>query len=211
MPDSTFYAFLDESGTVGWPGGTHFLVVALVETNQPRKLEMPVRRALKKYGPSLKVGEIKAANFEEKAIKRLLEAIAGEDILIFTTIVDQSIIEHPPLEKEDIYRLAVTKNVYRLIENHPRMIISLDRRYTNERHRFELEAQIREGIQDLPQKFILISQDISTKRKELQAADAVAWAIFQKYEHKDLRFYNIISSKIISEEMVKKKDWLRCD
>ena len=208
MPDSTFYAFLDESGTIGWPGGTHFLVVALVETNQPLKLEMPVRRALKKYGLNLKVGEVKAANFEEKAITRLLEEIAREDILIFTTVVDQSIVDIPDNEKENIYRQAVADTIYRLVKNYPYMNICLDRRYTNERHRSKLETQIRERIQYLPQK-IIITQEISTKRKELQAADAVSWAIYQKYEHNDVRFYKIISSKIVSEVLIQEKDWLK--
>ena len=88
MPDLMHFAFIDESGTVGIPGGTHFLVVALLSTGQPRPIELTIRRAMKKYGTSLSCGEIKAANFEEKAVSRLLEAIAKEDISIFATIVD---------------------------------------------------------------------------------------------------------------------------
>ena len=63
-------------------------------------------------------------------------------------------------------------------------------------------------IQYLPQK-IIITQEISTKRKELQAADAVSWAIYQKYDHNDVRFYKIISSKIVSEVLIQEKDWLK--
>lgn len=209
MPDLMHYAFIDESGTVGLPGGTHFLVVALLNTGQPRGIELPVRRALKKYGPSLRRGEIKASNFEEKAIARLLEVIAKEDISIFATIVDQSVIVKPPEEMEEIYRQAVARTVYRLVECYPRVNICLDRRYTNERHRFELESQIRESIQDLPQKVVLIRQENSTSRKELQAVDAVAWAIFQKYERDNAVFYNIISSRMVNEEVIREKDWTK--
>ena len=209
MPDLMHYAFIDESGTVGLPGGTHFLVVALLNTGQPRGIELPVRRALKKYGTSLSRGEIKASNFEEKAIARLLEVIAKEDISIFATIVDQSVIVKPPAEMEEIYRQAVAKTVYRLVECYPRVNICLDRRYTNERHRFELESQIRESIQDLPQKVVLIRQENSTSRKELQAVDAVAWAIFQKYERDNAIFYNIISSRMVNEEVIREKDWTK--
>ena len=207
MTDMMQYAFIDESGTVGVPGGTHFLVVALLSTGQPRNIELPIRRVMKKYGPSLSRGEIKASAFEEKAIARLLEAIAKEDISIFATIVDQSVIVKPPEEMEEIYRQAVAKTVYKLVECYPRVNICLDRRYTNERHRFELESQIRESIQNLPQKVVLIRQENSMSRKELQAVDAIAWALFQKYERDNVSFYDIISSCMVVEEIIREKDW----
>ena len=207
MTDLMHYAFLDESGTVGVPGGTHFLIVAILNAVHPRDVELPVRRALKKYGPSLSRGEIKASDFEEKAIARLLEAIAREDVSILTTIVDQSVIIRPPPEMEEIYRQAVARTVYHLVERWPRIHICLDRRYTNERQRFALEAEIREAIQDLPQKVVLIRQEDSINRKELQAVDAVAWALFQKYERDNSQFYDIISSKVVLEEVISEKDW----
>jgi len=207
MTDLMHYAFLDESGTVGVPGGTHFLIVAILNAVHPRDVELPVRRALKKYGPSLSRGEIKASDFEEKAIARLLEAIAREDVSILTTIVDQSVIIRPPPEMEEIYRQAVARTVYHLVERWPRIHICLDRRYTNERQRFALETEIREAIQDLPQKVVLIRQEDSINHKELQAVDAVAWAIFQKYERDNSQFYDIISSKVVLEEVISEKDW----
>lgn len=209
MSDLMHFAFIDESGTVGIPGGTHFLIVALLSTGQPREIELPIRHAMKKYGPSLSRGEIKAANFEEKAIARLLTEIAKGDVSIFATIVDQSVIIKPPVEMEDIYRRAVSKTVYKLVEQCPRVNICLDRRYTNERHRFELESKIRESIQDLPQKVVMIQQENSVSRKELQAVDAVAWAFFQKYERDNACFYDLISSKIIAEEIIQERDWTK--
>jgi hypothetical protein len=38
--------------------------------------------------------------------------------------------------------------------------------------------------------------------KELQVADAIAWAFFQKYERGDSRFYNAIAPQVILEEVV---------
>lgn len=207
MPEILQHAFLDESGTIGVPGGNHFLVIALLSTSQPRDIELPIRHAMKKYGPSLSRGEIKAADFEEKAIARLLTEIVKEDVSIFATIVDQSVIVTPPRELEDIYRRTVAKTVYKLVEHYPWVNICLDRRYTNKRHRFELESQIRESIQALPQKVVMIQQENSIGRKELQAADAVAWAFFQKYERDNKNFYEIISSKIVDEEIIREKDW----
>jgi len=207
MPNLMHYAFIDESGTVGSETGTHFFVFALICTRQPREIELPIRRAMKNYGTNLSRGEIKAANFEEKAIARLLTEIAKEDVFIIATIVDQSLIVKPPTDIEDIYRRVVSKTVYKLVERYPRVNICLDRRYTNEQLRFELESQIRESIQYLPQKVVMIQQENSINRKELQAVDAVVWALFQKYERDNVNFYQIISSKIIDEEIIRKRDW----
>jgi len=41
----------------------------------------------------------------------------------------------------------------------------------------------------------------------LQAADAVAWAFFQKYERGDTRFFDIIAPNVIVEELFKETDW----
>jgi len=109
----------------------------------------------------------------------LLTEIAKEDVSIFVTIVDQSLIVKPPTVMEEIYRRAVSKTVYNLVERYPRVNICLDRRYTNERQRYELETRIRESIQDLPQKVVMIQQENSISRKELQAVDAVSWAFFK--------------------------------
>ena len=40
---------------------------------------------------------------------------------------------------------------------------------------------------------------------EIKAADAVAWSLFQKYERNDSRFYDVIVSKIVIENVV--DDW----
>jgi len=95
---------VDESGTVGASKGSHFLVVAVLSASQPRDIELPVRRALKKYGRSLSAGEIKAARTEEAAILRMLQTIAEQDVRVVAVIVDQKAISRPPKDSEEIYR-----------------------------------------------------------------------------------------------------------
>jgi hypothetical protein len=66
---------------------------------------------------------------------------------------------------------------------------------------------IREGIVGLPQEVVLIRQEDSHSRKGLQAMDLVAWAIFQKYESGNDRFYTIVKDKIVVEEVVRHYLW----
>ncbi|NWG07452.1 MAG: DUF3800 domain-containing protein [Chloroflexi bacterium] len=207
MEIESVYAFIDESGTVGTKTGTRFLIVVVLSVSQPRVLELTIRRAIKKYGSKVASGEIKAADFEEAAILRLLQALAKEDLTVMAVVLDQHTIRREPKYVEEIYRRVTARAVRHLVQQSPRVEICLDKRYTNERQRHLLEKAIREEIADLPQ-VVLISQENSSSRKELQAADAVAWAFFQKYERDDSRFYDIIASKVVIEDVANGKDLL---
>ncbi len=210
MNTTLFYAFMDESGTVG-ATGTRFLVVAITSTANPRSLEKISRNvfkyALKKFGSAFTANELKAASVDEKIILRLLSEIAREDVMITATIVDQHAIRVPPDDAEEIYQQAAAWTIRRLAEKFPRLNLSVDKRHTNAHLRFLLEATIRNEIEVLPRQNVIIQQEDSVTRKELQAADAVVWAIFQKYEHNDSRFYDIIESKIVDETVVRRKKW----
>ncbi len=207
MPDLMHYAFIDESGTVGSETGTHFLIVAVICGDQARDIEIPVQRAQKKFGTSLASGEMKANSSREVVTLRLLKELVKEDIQIVAVAVDQKAIVSAPNDKEDIYRKAVSRAVYHLVERWPRIQICLDQRYTNNQLRFELEKQIREEIVDLPQKVVLLRQLNSQTQRGLQAADFIAWAFYQKYEKGDCRFVNILAPKISREEVMIKKTW----
>jgi len=207
MPDLMHFAFIDESGTVGAETGTHFLIVAVICGDQARDIEIPVQRAQKKFGTSLASGEMKANSSREAVTLRLLKELAKEDIQIVAVAVDQKAIVSAPNDKEDIYRIAVSRAVYHLVERWPRIQILLDQRYTNNQLRFELEKQIREEIVDLPQKVVLLRQLNSQAQRGLQAADFIAWAFFQKYEKSDCRFVDVLTSKIVQEEVIVRKTW----
>ena len=207
MTNLMHYAFIDESGTVGTQTGTHFLIVAVICGNQARDIEIPVQRAQRKFGTSLASGEMKANSSRETVILRLLGELVKKDIEIVVVGIDQKAVVRPPQDGEEIYRKAVSRAVYRLVERWPRMQICLDQRYTNSQLRFELEKRIREEIVDLPQKVVLIRQLNSQSQRGLQAADFIAWAFFQKYERGDCRFVDLLASKIVQEELIAQKNW----
>ena len=201
------YGFLDESGGADPFSGSHFLVVALLTTNMPRPIELHVKRARKSLGRKARPDEMKAAVLESRVIERLLQSIAEENIEIVAVVVDKRAILRPPENPEDIYREAVARTVVHCVERWPRIDLFLDKRYTKRSLRHELERVIREGIAGLPKEVVLIRQEDSRNRKELQAVDHVAWAIFQKYEAGDDRFYSVIKDKIVVEEMIKHHLW----
>ncbi|MCD6553371.1 MAG: DUF3800 domain-containing protein [Anaerolineae bacterium] len=178
------YAFLDESGNVDPFSGSHFLVVAVLATSNPRPLALHVKRMQKRLGRRPAVAELKASASLPSVSLRLLRAIAQENIGVIAAIVDKRHIYRPPKNLED-----------------------LDKRYTKRTLRYDLEETIREGLVGVPQEVVLIRQEDSVVRKELQAVDCVAWAFFQKYEHGDDRFYRIIADKVIVEDIIRRKLW----
>lgn len=200
------YVFMDESGTVG-STGTHFLVVAALATPSPRDIEKPVRRVMKKYGTNLGSGEVKAADFEESVILRLLSEISEKRITIVATIVDQRAIRIPPRDMEDVYRQAVAATIRSLAEGFPHLELTIDKRYTNAHLRRLLEKAIRDEVENLPHQNIIIQQENSVLNKGLQAVDAIAWALFEKYERGNLRFYDVIAPRIANEILIRKRDW----
>jgi len=201
------YAFVDESGTVDPFSGSHFLVIAMLSTAKARPIELTIKRALKRYGTSLASGEMKASASREVVVQHLLQALANEPIAILAVVVDKQHIARPPDDLEDIYREAVTVAIREAVARWPRMDVNLDKRYTAKHLRYRLEKEIREGIADLPQEVVMIRQEDSIASKELQAADYVAWAFFQKYERGDTRFYDIISGKVVVEEVISRRLW----
>jgi len=196
------YAFVDESGTAAPLSGSHFLVVALLAAVKPRSIDLHIRRAHKKYGTSLASGEMKANSSRAEVVEQLLRVIASEPVAIVAVVVDKQSIVRPPSDVEEVYRQTVAQVVWHAVKRWPRIDLCLDKRYTTKRLRYRLELEIRERISDLPQEVVIIHQEDSIAYKGLQAADYVAWAFFQKYEHGDNRFYRLIADKVMVEEVL---------
>ena len=70
-----------------------------------------------------------------------------------------------------------------------------------------LHSELTIEISNIPRQIVIIRQEDSTSIKELQAVDFITWALYQKYEHSDVSFYEMISSLIIEEEIVSKQSW----
>lgn len=207
MESSLRYAFIDESGTTGVSKGTRFLVIAVLVTENPRELELAVRRTLKKVGCNTATGELKAVQASEKVLFHLLGSLVRQNVNIFTVIVDQQAITREPADTEEIYRQAVAHAIRLAAGYFPQMAVCLDKRYTHEPLRYELERRIRQFLVEVAYQMVLVRHESSQERKELQAVDAVAWAFFQKYERGDGRFYEVLAPRVLVETVLSRLNW----
>jgi len=207
LSDPVHFAYIDEAGNVAASRHNHILVVAALGIENSRTIARIIRKTQKKYGSSLASGELKAKKERASLTENLLTAFSKEPIEVFSVIINRQIIEHPPEDPEDIYRWSMARLISKLVKRYPNIEVVLDRRYTKEHLRYQLEKTIREGIINLPQQYMMIRQEDSVNTKELQAVDFIAWALFQKYERGECRFYDRIASTIIEEEWITRQIW----
>ncbi len=201
-----YYAFLDECGGVAtYIPGEPFLVVAALVSSSPRRLDLIIKRAHKRFSTGSTSGEMKAAHSSEKTICWILEAIAEQDVTIIAVVVDKRAMVKPPKDPEDLYRQACARAIRLCVERWPRLEAILDKRYTHEYLRQKLERHIREEIADIPDQVVIIRQEESERVKALQAVDYLAWAVGQKYMREDCSFYDLIKDKIVKEEVIAAK------
>lgn len=201
------YGFVDESGDVNPFSGSRFLVVTALVTCDARPIELHVKRAREKLGRRALSNELKATSSTHHVVERLLRCISEEEVVIVTVVFDKRTIRRPPEDNEEVYRVLVTRTIVHCVQKFPRIELWLDKRYTTASLRYDLERTIREGIAGLPQQLVLIRQEDSRNSRALQAVDQIAWAIFQKYEVQDERFYQIIKPKVIVEELLERPLW----
>ena len=82
----------------------------------------------------------------------------------------------------------------------------MDKRYTSLKLRKLLDQAITDKLAGLSAD-IVIRHDDSIAVKGLQAADFVAWALFQKYARNTREFYDIVAPRIVDEELLQIPLW----
>jgi len=196
------YGYLDEAGDVGrTEGASRHLVVALVVVANPEPLRKSVTRTRKSLGKKLKqIPEFKAKHTPKRITAKLLRRVVEAESEIVAAILDKQQVTQPE-DPEDWYRGLCAQVIQQCIARHPLLHLVVDQRYTNPTLRQRLVEAIVGGI-TLPHAISFEHAD-STQEKAIQVADAVAWALFQKYEWGDDDLYKIIEEKIVVEKMVR--------
>jgi hypothetical protein len=184
----------DEAGDTGHgERSSRYLVVAGIVCSNLEPLRRIIVRTRKGLGKKLReVPEIKAWHTPPKIILQILNRLAPLDIEIYSVILDKQ-ARAVPDDPEDWYRTTCAECVRLVLAHHPRVILTLDRRYTNPRLQDQLTNAI---VKAQPPGTTLTFVNVdSRKEKALQVADIVAWSIFQKYARGDDTYCRLIADK----------------
>lgn len=196
------YGFLDEAGDTGSkPASSDHILVAVVLSDHINHLRRAVSRMGKRLGKRKRdLPEFKAFKTDPRIVRRLLEHVVATDCEIVAVIADKR--RRPPGDDaEQLFRDLCARVVKHCLERHSQLSLIIDKRYTNPKLRARQSEAILETATTLPRALLALEHLDSQQEAGLQAADAVAWALFQKYERGDKSFYHIIEPKLVIEEM----------
>jgi hypothetical protein len=192
------YGFLDESGDVAYTAEAgNTLVVAVVVANHPDALRKAVTKTRKALGKRARhLPELKAADSDPRLVRKLLTHAVGMGFEAVGVILDKRQILEPE-DPEELYRETCAVAIREIVQRWGSVSVILDRRYTKRQLREKLERVLEDGVESLGHTMVLRHED-STRERALQVADAVAWALFQKYERQDASFWEIIRENVVT-------------
>lgn len=204
MSDKIFL-YLDESGNLGSHG--RYFTIAAIETTNSKPLNNVIKKTIlktKKTFEDFKDNiEIKASDSTPIIKDYFLRKIASkQNICIRYIISDKVHVKKALLDDENLLYNYMLKFLIEPVAKKPglkKLIIKLDKRsikvksansfedYINIKLRYELNLDI----------VVAVEYVESHNSYSIQAADFIANAIYTKYEHNYLYYYDLISSKII--------------
>jgi hypothetical protein len=192
----------DEAGDTGiGPRSSRYLVVAGVGCANLEPLRKAVAKTRKTLGKELRdIPELKAWHTPTRIVARLLERIAGLDVEIYAAILDKYSARRPA-EAEDWYRQVYAEVVRQASARYTQVTVTMDNRYTKPLLRDRLVQFIVVAAQRPGTTLSFVYAD-SRQERALQAVDAVAWSVFQKYKHENDAFYRLIEARLAGEVLL---------
>jgi len=194
------YGFLDESGILEKKAkeGNYFVISVVLIAN-PTEIKNVIRIARKKVRGKFRTGTTFHAYKENKGfIKAVLRELAKKDVEVIVGVWDKR-KKRSKTDKNELYRRLVAQTVNIAFKLYPKLDLVIHKRYTDLKFQRQLHEAIVKKIGDTGSGFMVTSQLDTSQRKELELADAVAYAVFQKYNRKKNEFYEIIKKRIKKE------------
>lgn len=208
------FVFIDESGDYGFKnkkGTSKFFIIGSVVLDPP--LVYDIRRIIKKARRKIhkkaiiKTHEIKASNSSDKIKNFVFNKLVNYNIRLYFLIIDKAKISNNSAlkRKPDIflYNYGFRFLLEKIIED-----FGLEERYI-----FKFDGK-RRGIKEyinrliendnLPKIKYKIEEIDSISETSICSIDFPVWAIKRKYEDNDLKYYEIIKSKIMYEKIFPK-------
>ncbi|NQU82956.1 MAG: DUF3800 domain-containing protein [Parcubacteria group bacterium] len=195
-----YYGLLDEAGILEKKAetGSHF-IVSVVIVGDLGELKRVIKLARRRTRGKIKTHKIFKASKENKGfIKLVLQELSKRNIEIIIGVWDKK--EKSKLDKNIVYAKLVAQTVDIALGVYPRLSLVVHKRYTLPRVRNQIDQVINNIVES--GEFLSIEHKSEIEQKELELADAVAWAVYQKYNNKNPEFYNIIEEKIKKENRI---------
>ena len=132
----------------------------------------------------------------EGFVKIVLDELTKRNVGIIVGVWDKR-KKKPRVSKNVLYGKFVAQTAKLALDVYPKLNLTLHKRYNDP----EIINQINNELGEIVKsgQALFVDHKPETVRKELELADAVAWAVFQKYNRRKEEFYKIIKGKIKKE------------
>lgn len=209
------YIFLDESGDLGFDftkGKTSkYFVITFLYVRQ----KGPVEKIVKKTYQSLSMMEIQGfpgilhcSKERPKTRVRLLRLLCEKDASIITICLNKKkVYTQLQDEKQVLYNYVTNILLDRLItkklidKGEPIHLIA-SQRETNAYFNNNFKTYIHKKVQEKHKQHLQVEIKKPSQEKCLQVVDFACWAIYQKYEKSEPKYYDIIKGLIAEENML---------
>ena len=195
------YGLLAESGILEKKSGEGgYFIISVVIVANPAEVKDVMKIARRKARGKLRIGSTFHAYKEGRGvIKLVLDELVKRNIEIIVGVWDKRKTKSQ-IDKNQVYRQLVAQTVKLTIGFYPKLDLTIHKRYTNPQLQKQLQDAIVQAIKyRRSDTVIFISQLEESQRRELELADAVAYAVFQKYNRGESELYQIIQKKIKKE------------
>jgi hypothetical protein len=205
------YVFLDESGDIGFSdASSKYLVIALVAVRDAKELERAVKRVRERKlkRKLIELPEFKASGSSPEIKRAVLEELMKKDMEVHAIVCNKSKVagnlrDHTKALYNYVCRLIVEPAALTMGGE---INLIVDKRTKKKSVRRKFDTYLLEMITQKALTLgdtgirIKITHKDSCNDRGLQAVDFIANAIYRKYEHGDLQYYDIIKDKITTEK-----------
>lgn len=203
------YVYLDEAGSIKSKGGERkYFVVTTFTTNNPKAVEVCLRRAKRNKSPKKlrRLAEIKASKAPPKYKRYFYQHLSQLDVEIYSVILDTKKAPKHLRSEEGVLYLHLVKTVLEQcrLEQSQTIHLFLDKRQLKGLTRESFNAALKERFSldfAKPTRFEINHLD-STTNNGVQVADLIAHAVFQKYQHENSEWYDLIEERIKGEIII---------
>ncbi|PIP27820.1 MAG: hypothetical protein COX29_04415 [Candidatus Moranbacteria bacterium CG23_combo_of_CG06-09_8_20_14_all_35_22] len=205
------YIFLDESGDLGFTFGKksskYFVITFMfVENKGPiEKVIKKVARNLSKKELKRYVGVLHACKEKPKTRIKILSNLNSKDIAVISIYLNKrKVYTKLQDEKHVLYNYVTNILLDRLFTkklisiNSPIFMIA-SRRETNKFLNKNFKDYLKTQVKNNHKLDIHIEIKPPSSEKCLQAVDFICWAIYQKRENNDKKYFDLIKQKVVEE------------
>ncbi len=191
------YIYIDESGDLGEHGSKYMILAALIVDN-PAEMDRIIKNMRRnKFKKELrKASEIKANKSSNAIIRYMLSKLNNlKNAKVLYVILEKKKLISGYLKnnKDKLYNYVAGKLAKQLVMGDAYIELLVDRRYGKQLLQQDFNNYFNRCLKEssLPAK-VMIKHSYSHNFSGLQFADILAWTCFQKFEHSNSEFIDLL-------------------